>query len=103
HGRSALVPLPPAAEDMCLASLTRQPPAAPEALLAAPQIAIDRLERNRNARRESREGGDQALSVRLTCRFETQHGESFMLPSGPQVGQAILLPVFYVKLRLWRN
>jgi hypothetical protein len=47
--------------------------AAPIALLAAPQIAIDLVQRHRNARRQPGKRGYQTLAVRLSCRFKTQH------------------------------
>ncbi len=59
--------------------------AAAVALLAAPQFAIDGVERDGNTGGKSGQGGDQALSMRFTGCFEAKHGlgENFMLAEKP--------------------
>ncbi len=47
--------------------------AAAVALLAAPKLAIDRVEGNRDARRESGERGHQPFAVGLAGGFKSQH------------------------------
>ena len=54
-------------------------PAAAVALLAAPEFAIDGVERDGNAGRKPGERGDQALAVRLPGCFETKHGVEFFI------------------------
>ncbi len=58
------------------------PPAPAVALLPAPQLMIYRVQGNRNSGGQPGERRHQALSMRFTGCFETEHveGENFMVP-----------------------
>lgn len=65
-----------------------------EALLAAPKLAVEAGQIDRDAGRQSGQGGHKTLAMRLAGGFETQHGIEFTsYPSGsargnPKLSQA---------------
>ena len=62
-----------AGDDFGAVGLDLHAPAAAVALLAAPKLAIHRVEGNRNACRKSGERGHQPFAVGLAGGFKSQH------------------------------
>ena len=53
--------------------LDLHPAAAAEALLPAPELPVQVIERDRNSGRQASQCGDETLSMRLARRFKAQH------------------------------
>ena len=62
-----------AGDDMGLVGFDLHPAAAAEALLAAPEFAVNAPLVDWHSRRHAREGRDERLAMRLACCDETQH------------------------------
>jgi hypothetical protein len=65
------------ADDVGAIGFDLHAPAAPEALLATPQLPVKRRHGNRNARGQTGERSDEALPVRFSCGFKAKHGISY--------------------------
>ena len=60
-------------DDLHRIGFNLHPAATPEPLLAPPQFTIHALQGHRNAGRQTRQGRDETLAVRLTRRFKAEH------------------------------
>jgi hypothetical protein len=66
-----------AAHDVGMIGFDLHAPAAAETLLTPPQFAVERSHGNRDPRRQTGQGGDEALPVRFSCGFKAKHGISY--------------------------
>ena len=73
-GRTNRVGVADAADDMGVIRLDLHAAAAAEALLAAPQLAVQGRNGDGNSSGQTRQRGDEALPVRFSRGFKAKHG-----------------------------
>src|SRR5262245_10790812 len=80
--------MPDPRDDFDAVRLNLHPPAASIALLPAPKLAVDGLQIDGDARRESGQGRNQAFAVRLSGGLKSKHFAEFLSYQTALWGQA---------------